>query len=713
MWGTDKTYTFDDDVELATDWDVTKTVPDGGTGTCEITNSLNGFSLKNGNFLGLSYLNKSNIGITIVSKTSYSNITSISIDAIANDNSKPTIAAYIVTAEGDVEVFAAVGTKDGFATGGTNKWGNKTVNLGTAQTGKLKIVTVASSSGKYAALDNIKITYTAAPASVPGTVEFSPVSGSSVGAGSSINLSATGATSYKYKWTSNSDVPVGGWSEGASAVVPPYGSENTYLHAYGVNAIGDGTKSYATYTITQPQVATPSISPADGSSFSGASQTITLECATADATIHYTLDGTTPTASSDTYDSENKPVISSTTTVKAIAVKDDYVDSEVATATITKKIEAVIASWDFTNWSNATKTGVKADDTNWNQYEKKDNGGLDFGENGRSNKVAIEAGSSLKYSSTNISETDGLTFKTKNAFELGLIFELASTTLGEYHGSQYIWLYGSNTVITIPSVPANATIEIGVESHNSTDARYVTLKNGSTTLTMTQGASSGDAAKAYQVCKWTNTSTAGDITITPNKGLHIYYITVTVDVATVPVSTKAERNYGSYVTSEKLDFGSAEGITAYIATGLNGTGNAVVLQSVDVVPASTPIIVKTASQGATVNVPVSTADADDAIEDNLLVAGDGTTSFDAGTYYFLKQDQFYLATSGTLQTGKAYLQITGSLAPSVIRIVEGENTATSINDIESSDEAVKFIQNGQLYIKRNGVVYDAMGRIIR
>ena len=261
VWGTDKTYTFDDDVELATDWDVTKTVPDGGTGTCEITNSLNSFSLKNGNFLGLSYLNKSNIGITIVSKTSYSNITSISIDAIANDNSKPTIAAYIVTAEGDVEVFAAVGTKDGFATGGTNKWGNKTVDLGTARTGKLKIVTVASSSGKYAALDNIRITYTAAPASVPGTVEFSPVSGSSVAAESSINLSATGATSYKYKWTSSSETPVEGWSEGASAVVPAYGSENTYLHAYGVNATGDGAKSYATYTITAPLTPiTPSLS---------------------------------------------------------------------------------------------------------------------------------------------------------------------------------------------------------------------------------------------------------------------------------------------------------------------------------------------------------------------------------------------------------------------------------------------------------------------
>ena len=154
-----KTYTFDDNVALATDWDVTTVVPSGGTANCVITNSLNGFSLKDGNFLGLSYLNKGNVGITVTTTASYDNISEISIDAIANDNGKPTFAAYIVTETGDVEVFAAVGSKDGFATGGSNKWGNKTVTLASPVSGKLKIVTVASSSGKYAALDNIKITY--------------------------------------------------------------------------------------------------------------------------------------------------------------------------------------------------------------------------------------------------------------------------------------------------------------------------------------------------------------------------------------------------------------------------------------------------------------------------------------------------------------------------------------------------------------------------
>ena len=155
--------------------------------------------------------------------------------------------------------------------------------------------------------------------------------------------------------------------------------------------------------------------------------------------------------------------------------------------------------------------------------------------------------------------------------------------------------------------------------------------------------------------------------------------------STVAVSTLADRNYASYIPSRKLDFGSADGITAYIATGLNAGETAVVLQEVDVVDAGTPIIVKTDTKGATVNVPVTTADPTDAT-DNKLVAGDGTTSYDAGTYYYLANDQFHLATSGTLQSGKAYLQISGSLAPQLAISFGNEGGTTGIGDAVKSDE---------------------------
>ena len=163
-------------------------------------------------------------------------------------------------------------------------------------------------------------------------------------------------------------------------------------------------------------------------------------------------------------------------------------------------------------------------------------------------------------------------------------------------------------------------------------------------------------------------------------------------VASVSVSTLSGRNYASFVATYKLNFGSAEGITAYIATGLNSGGTAVEMTPVNVVPAGTPIIVKTETQGATVNVPITSADADD-VSGNKLVAGDGTTVANSD-YYYLANDLFHLAIEGTLQSGKAYLKVAAS-APS-LNIVFGEGTT-----------GIKAIDNGQLTIDN---VYDLQGR---
>jgi formylglycine-generating enzyme required for sulfatase activity len=91
----------------------------------------------------------------------------------------------------------------------------------------------------------------------------------------------------------------------------------------------------ALYTITAPeQVATPVLTPS-ASSYSN--QTVTITCATADAVIRYTTNGTVPTATVGTVYTAAFTV-SSTTTVKAIATKTDMIDSDVASATYTKLI---------------------------------------------------------------------------------------------------------------------------------------------------------------------------------------------------------------------------------------------------------------------------------------------------------------------------------------------------------------------------------------
>ena len=41
-----------------------------------------------------------------------------------------------------------------------------------------------------------------------------------------------------------------------------------------------------------------------------------------------------------------------------------------------------------------------------------------------------------------------------------------------------------------------------------------------------------------------------------------------------------------------------------------------------------------------------------------------------------------------------------------------ENNATNINNIDATEEVVKFIQNGKLFIQKNGLVYDMLGNIV-
>ena len=87
------------------------------------------------------------------------------------------------------------------------------------------------------------------------------------------------------------------------------------------------------------------------------------------------------------------------------------------------------------------------------------------------------------------------------------------------------------------------------------------------------------------------------------------------------------------------------------------------------------------------------------------------------TVYVLGDDNmFHLISTGasaTVTSTRAYLHIEGgSLAPEV-RIIEQGNDATDIQSIEAQEKAVKFYMNGQIYIQKDGVVYDVMGRIIR
>jgi hypothetical protein len=95
--------------------------------------------------------------------------------------------------------------------------------------------------------------------------------------------------------------------------------------------VGNNDDVLVVGTVTSP-AATPVFDPPSGSF--GTTQTVTITSATPGATIRYTTDGSTPSASVGTIYS-GLLTVATNTTLKAIAYRSGYLDSAVATANYT------------------------------------------------------------------------------------------------------------------------------------------------------------------------------------------------------------------------------------------------------------------------------------------------------------------------------------------------------------------------------------------
>ena len=142
-----------------------------------------------------------------------------------------------------------------------------------------------------------------------------------------LNCPTDGATIY---YTTDGTDPTTSSTEYAGAISV---TKTTTIKAIAVKSgLTNSSIASATYTL---KCATPTITVPEGYFFD--SKTVTMESTSAGVSIYYTTDGTTvPTSASTLYDSSNKPSITATTTIKAIAIKDGWSDSEVATETFTK-----------------------------------------------------------------------------------------------------------------------------------------------------------------------------------------------------------------------------------------------------------------------------------------------------------------------------------------------------------------------------------------
>jgi len=143
--------------------------------------------------------------------------------------------------------------------------------------------------------------------------------------------------------------------------------------------------------------------------------------------------------------------------------------------------------------------------------------------------------------------------------------------------------------------------------------------------------------------------------------------------------------------------------------------NAIVLTQVNVIESGEGVVLKGSAENASVLIIPSAAVASD-FSDNELVGVLTPVEAEANWYVLATIDQdgitkFHHCNAGvTIPANKAYIEIGEATAPGAIRIIEN---ATDINNIEDVENAVKFIENGQLFIKKNGVIYNAVGAVVK
>ena len=166
---------------------------------------------------------------------------------------------------------------------------------------------------------------------ITGTVAtptFSPVAGTYTSAQSvTVSCATAGAALY---YTTDGTTPTNASTLYSTPIIIPLDTTRTLKVLAVKPSWIDSNVASATYVITGT-VAAPTFAPAPGTYTTA--QSVTLATATPGAAIHFTTDGSTPTAASATYSAAIPVPLDSSMTIKAIATKTDWTDSAVASAT--------------------------------------------------------------------------------------------------------------------------------------------------------------------------------------------------------------------------------------------------------------------------------------------------------------------------------------------------------------------------------------------
>ena len=197
-------------------------------------------------------------------------------------------------------------------------------------------------------------------------------------------------------------------------------------------------------------------------------------------------------------------------------------------------------------------------------------------------------------------------------------------------------------------------------------------------------------------------------------GIKVEPISYSVNTATVDVDGEY---YATFYSPYKCEI-TTDGVMAYIGE-LSNDNSTLTLHAYDgsVIPANTGVVLGATTSGSVSLVATSKAASSVSGTNSLSGTIEATTPKTASnTIYVLGQKDsnvgFYTY-SGEISANKAYIEISGEGAPAIRFENDEENDATGIKSIESNNQTIKFFEDGQLLIKRDGITYDVMGRVIR
>ncbi len=420
------------------------------------------------------------------------------------------------------------------------------------------------------------------------------------------------------------------------------------------SALGTSSKVEVVFEIggsVVDQVSAPTFSP-DGGTYTE-TQSVTLSCATEGATIYYTTDGNDPTTNSTEYSGAIE--ISKNTTIKAIAVKEGYDNSEVATAiyTIMPPIsgytidfEHPLSDYELWTFTNISK-----------QSDITAHGGTFYGANVNENGNGVTSATiQTKEPVVNPATFTCYVSKTTNNTK-------TSTWYVEVSSDEEAWTEVASH--SASSMDKGEWIEVTADLSSYSNV-FVRLRYDGTA-----------AIRAVDDISVTLGGETVDVTVTEGGALN-------------------DKFYATYSNAEKaLDFSAVEGLKAYYVT--SASTSALTITEASKVPAGTAVLIEGA-EAKTYQVPVITSGTDDASNNRLLVSngnvlGDGQTIYVLGNgnngvgFYLKKKDS-------AIAAGKAYLEIAAGEAKSFLSL--GGDDAVAISNVEAEQgTGVLYNLNGQ------------------